>query len=421
MKRKFSLKTVLAVICITMFATSFLSYVLSSNGVGAGRDLYFDDLPSTASYVINTDGTYIWATRYDGYVAYGDSANRGGVDGTNSSAVINACIGNLTNGQIIFFKNGTYVLGSSGIVFPDGKQLGFIGENREGVTFTYSGTDWAIKSANTVTKTGYYLLQDFTVETSNPSTLGGGILINYPEQVTLNRITCTAVGKISGSAGFKIHEISGNQVLVQECSTSAFDYGFWVTADWVTLWKCNSYSANEAFRVSSENTASTRPIETTIRDCLAYHFYTYGYRIVYALGFNLDHCAIETGSVTPANYCFSIEGVDSTAYGYLINPVFHDDGALAASKRFDFSATMQTRVWISGKWLTNSGTATNSTATTFVFNHGLAGTPTGVWSSFNTTAINGWTWIATSTQITITVTGTLPASMTAYWNAIYKP
>lgn len=99
MKRKFSLKTVLAVICITVFATSFLSYVLSSNGVGAGRDLYFDDLPSTASYVINTDGTYTWATRYDGYVAYGGSANRGGVDGTDSSAIINACIGNLTSGR----------------------------------------------------------------------------------------------------------------------------------------------------------------------------------------------------------------------------------------------------------------------------------------------------------------------------------
>jgi len=69
----------------------------------------------------------------------------------------------------------------------------------------------------------------------------------------------------------------------------------------------------------------------------------------------------------------------------------------------------------------NSGSATNTTATTFVFNHGLAGTPTGVWASFNTTAITGWTWTATSTQITITVTGTLPESMTVYWMAIYKP
>lgn len=97
MKRKFSLKTVLVLICIAIFATSFLGYVLSSGGVGAGRDLYLDDLPSTASFVVSTDGTYVWATRYDGYVAYGGSADRGGVDGTNASAVINAALGNLTS------------------------------------------------------------------------------------------------------------------------------------------------------------------------------------------------------------------------------------------------------------------------------------------------------------------------------------
>jgi len=68
----------------------------------------------------------------------------------------------------------------------------------------------------------------------------------------------------------------------------------------------------------------------------------------------------------------------------------------------------------------NSGTATNSTATTFVFNHGLAETPTGVWASFNTTEITGWTWTATSTEITITVVG-MTADRTCYWMAEYKP
>ena len=73
----------------------------------------------------------------------------------------------------------------------------------------------------------------------------------------------------------------------------------------------------------------------------------------------------------------------------------------------------------------NSGTATNTTATTFVFNHGLAGNPQtngGVWASFNTTAISGWSWTATSTQITITVSGSsLPEIMAVYFNAVYKP
>jgi hypothetical protein len=71
-----------------------------------------------------------------------------------------------------------------------------------------------------------------------------------------------------------------------------------------------------------------------------------------------------------------------------------------------------TENWVSGA---------NTTATTIVLNHGLAGTPQYVFASFNTTAITGYSWMATSTQITITVTGTLPASYTAYAYVKYNP
>ena len=69
----------------------------------------------------------------------------------------------------------------------------------------------------------------------------------------------------------------------------------------------------------------------------------------------------------------------------------------------------------------NSVTATNTTATTCVFNHGLAGTPTNVQCSFNFTGWTSWTWTATSTQVTVTVTGTLPASWTVYAKVEYQP
>jgi len=69
----------------------------------------------------------------------------------------------------------------------------------------------------------------------------------------------------------------------------------------------------------------------------------------------------------------------------------------------------------------NSVTATNTTATTCVFNHGLAETPTNVQCSFNFTGWTSWTWTATSTQVTITVTGTLPASWTVYAKVEYQP
>jgi len=65
----------------------------------------------------------------------------------------------------------------------------------------------------------------------------------------------------------------------------------------------------------------------------------------------------------------------------------------------------------------NSGSAVNSTSTTFVITHGLAETPTFVSASFNTTAIDAWTWTANSTTLTITVTPALTSPATVYWKA----
>jgi parallel beta-helix repeat protein len=56
----------------------------------------------------------------------------------------------------------------------------------------------------------------------------------------------------------------------------------------------------------------------------------------------------------------------------------------------------------------------NSTATTFVFNHGLAASANSVQCSFDLTIQYSWTWTSTSTQVTVTVTPaagqTLPAT-----------
>ncbi len=66
-----------------------------------------------------------------------------------------------------------------------------------------------------------------------------------------------------------------------------------------------------------------------------------------------------------------------------------------------------------------TGSAVISSSTTVVFNHGLATTPTLVLASFNDTAVNGWKWTATATQVTITVTPS--GTYSVYWYAEYKP
>lgn len=67
----------------------------------------------------------------------------------------------------------------------------------------------------------------------------------------------------------------------------------------------------------------------------------------------------------------------------------------------------------------NSGTATISSSTNTVFNHGLASTPTFVSASFDVTGWTSWKWSATSTQITITVETS--GTYGVYWYAEYKP
>lgn len=69
----------------------------------------------------------------------------------------------------------------------------------------------------------------------------------------------------------------------------------------------------------------------------------------------------------------------------------------------------------------NSVSSANTTATTAVINHGLASNATYAWCSFNDTSILSYTWTSDATQITITVTGTLPASWTCYVKVEYVP
>jgi len=72
------------------------------------------------------------------------------------------------------------------------------------------------------------------------------------------------------------------------------------------------------------------------------------------------------------------------------------------------------------KYYENAGSANNATTTTIAITHALIGTPTVVLCSFNSTAITGYSWTSTSTTITVTIAGTLPATTTCYWKAIYK-
>ena len=102
--------------------------------------------------------------------------------------------------------------------------------------------------------------------------------------------------------------------------------------------------------------------------------------------------------------------IRTTTYpAYFTAPIINSGGS---TNKFLNNMGFVTENWVSGA---------NTTATTIVISHNLAGTPQYVFASFNFTGWTSWTWTATSTQITITVTGTLPASYTAYAHTKYNP
>lgn len=63
-----------------------------------------DEFPSTAAYVIKTDGTNYWAVHANGTICW---------TSTNASDVFNNAISTLTSGGKIFAKSGTYTLSNS--------------------------------------------------------------------------------------------------------------------------------------------------------------------------------------------------------------------------------------------------------------------------------------------------------------------
>jgi len=82
------------------------------------RNIYLDDIPSTASYVINTDGTYYWSTRDDGYIL---------LNGTDADILINNILLVLTAGGKIIFGNGVFEL-SDTLDFPNLSVFNFVGQ-----------------------------------------------------------------------------------------------------------------------------------------------------------------------------------------------------------------------------------------------------------------------------------------------------
>jgi hypothetical protein len=106
------------------------------------------------SYIIESDGTYVWAKDgMTGQVVFGGANNVGGISGTDASAVIQSAINALTNGGKIFTKKSVNVTWHAGtgadrpFIYINSSNIEIEGEPGHQITVLGQGT--AIKACGT--------------------------------------------------------------------------------------------------------------------------------------------------------------------------------------------------------------------------------------------------------------------------------
>ena len=110
LERKFSWKLLVATVIATMILTASVAHYVSSTP-GVTPDIYLDDYPATAYYVVKTDGVNEWVVRYDGRIVY---------DGTSDATVINWALSNLPSGrdwQAAVLLRGDFTIASTILVY----------------------------------------------------------------------------------------------------------------------------------------------------------------------------------------------------------------------------------------------------------------------------------------------------------------
>lgn len=151
---------------------------------------------STASYIVETDGTDTWMTN--------TTTGQRDWTSTDSSAVINACYGNLTTGQSIFVKSGNYTLDST-LVFNSVEGFSLIAEY--GTLFYWTG------SADSIMfdfrgGIGWNTFKNFRINGGNKNVTGfawgGG---QWQQYFTMDTISITNMG--ANGVGFNTRYSGG--------------------------------------------------------------------------------------------------------------------------------------------------------------------------------------------------------------------
>lgn len=420
----------------------------SSNVVVEGNSVAVaNEDVSTASYTVFTDGTTTFMRN--------GSTGRVDYQSSNASKLFGFAVGNLTWGGTISVKAGVYNIDSTILLNKIGVKI--LGEtwgiNDYGVVFNLTTSGIPMFNITGVSPNHIWFVTIEDVELrGNALANSVGVLIGgetYTSDVTLDRVFLNgfAYGLKISALTQKVWNIWLRDSLI-ETNTKAGVYftgtSHYLTnmIDRVTIENChfalnlNSLYCDtpHVYHVSFVENSVELETQTSINatggrnwvvsnnrmlDCGSSAVNTYGCIKVngsntavmcWPQGWRISDNTLQNHFTGNMNYSVWLTGLIADFDVHDNNfanttTTFRQDGLNATSYGNKFH---DNNGFVTENTVLN---AANTTATTFVFNHGLANTANSVQVSFNFTGWTSWTWTSTTTQVTITITGTLPAAM----------
>jgi parallel beta-helix repeat protein len=392
-------------------------------------------------YINYVSGSMYYSEKYDGTIT----------NSTNYSGLVNSEIVALpSTGATIFNRAGNYTATSSMNINRTGVELR--GEGRgtrinkafngnliemsgSGVWFQAVRDMYLYGNKASYTGCGIHLLYDYA--STDPQPILENLYINnmashgiYLEGGGTREVKATNIlVRQAGGCGFLLGGTDGkyNDLVAEDCDQSGFEtnggsnqfvnckafgcgndgatyYGMNIGGYWNIITGCfmqdNEY---HGFRING--------LVCTVTGCVSQnngHIGSAGYGLILAA--NSDGT-----TVTGCQFLDDLGVQDYGIYIYAnsINNVISANGFSGNDIAPVYVGDSNNKIFGNGGYVTENTilNVANTTATTFVFNHGCASTVDSVVPSFNFTGWTSWTWTSTTTQVTITVTGTLPVAM----------
>lgn len=376
------------------------------------------------SYVIEPyNSTHYQSINETGYV----------YQSTNASQVFQFTFGNLTDGGSIFIKQGIYYIDSN-VTYDDGLTFVLEGEGSRisrytptttsGNTILYFNQSDFVDSQNTAWNTGYTMMVvrhiGFVFDGGSTQASGHGKWIAPVTLPDFDDVSILVKGNYSDNSQILFGRSTGPVGRTAIWRNVIFDAqltdGSYITVLRLNfdtfVWDSGSILTN--LGISTYDTRLIR-LESTM-----------GAKVSSISVFRDDTRKVSYFWLTPDDwhipYIFEqISFYDSAGQYANVTSHFTSSEGMVSVRLVGVvsnSTLKMSNVGLVEQW----GTQTNTTATTFVFAHTLAGSPDYVLASFNSTEITAWSWVATSTNITITVvnSGVADQVRTAYIYAKYE-